>query len=145
MQEIIRTEKAPTPGNYNQAIKVDAGPGYLIFTAGQTGNLPQNIDKDEGVIDGGIIPQTRQALNNLEAVIQKAGGTFRNVIRVGVFVKDLKKDKHGFEKAYTEFLNERGINKENYPVRTTVEVSEIPLPEESTIVEIDAVAYVPKV
>jgi len=139
----VKTNKAPTPGDYSQALKVDIGYGWVVQTAGQTGNLPPMIDKDEPVIAGGIGPQTRQTLKNLEAVLEAAGADWKNVYKTTVFLEDLGGNKPGFDVAYKEFFRERGIK--NLPARSTVGVARVPLATEPTLVEIDAVAYIPKI
>lgn len=141
--EIIKTDRAPTPGNYSQAFKIDVGTGYLVYTAGQTGNLPPIFDKNEGVKRGGISLQTKQALTNLEAVLAAAGGRVNHIIKTTVFLEDLERDKGGFEEAYLGFFGERGITKEMLPARSTVQ-GRVPLATEPTIVEIEAVAFIPK-
>jgi 2-iminobutanoate/2-iminopropanoate deaminase len=140
--EIIRTDRAPTPGNYNQAFKVDVGLSYLLYTAGQTGNLPSIEDIDEPVVEGGIGPQTTQTLKNIEAVLAAAGGTLQHVIKTTVFLEDFA-DKAGFEEAYTGYFSEKGVSKDILPARSTVE-ARVPLATENTLVEIEAVAYIPK-
>ncbi|MEK6760555.1 MAG: RidA family protein [Nanoarchaeota archaeon] len=141
-REVIKTNKAPTPGNYSQAIKIDIGNGWLIYTAGQTGNFPNILDENESVVEGGIGPQTKRALNNLEEVLNEAGAGLMHVIKTTVYLENLERDKSEFEKFYKKFFDIRGIN--NLPSRSTVGVSKIPLATEDTIIEIDAVAYLPK-
>lgn len=132
--EKIETKKAPAPGNYSQARVVDVGNCKVVYTAGQTGNIPET---DE-VIEGGIGPQTRQALENIKGIVEEAGGTLGDIVKVTVFMKDMAHDKAGFEEVY------KSCFKKPYPARSLVEVSEIPLVTEPTIVEIEAIAYIKK-
>lgn len=140
--EYIQTDKTPTPGNYSQAVIIDIGRGQLIYTAGQTGNIPSILNKDEPVIEGGIGPQTTQALKNLEAVLNSVGAGADHIIKTTVFLEDLDNDKPTFEKAYKSFFESRGVTR--LPARSTVGVTRVPLATESTCVEIEAVAYLPK-
>jgi 2-iminobutanoate/2-iminopropanoate deaminase len=137
----IRTRNAPTPGNYSQARVVDVGTGRWIYTSGQTGNLPPIISGKEGVISADIGIQTKRTLYNLEAVIKEAGGEMRHVVKTTVFLENLERDKAGFERAYKEFFKERGLGN-SLPARSTVG-ARVPLADEATVVEIEAVAYVP--
>lgn len=105
-----------------------------MYTAGQTGNTP---DTDE-VAKGGIRPQTRQALDNIKGIVEEAGGTLDDIVKITVFMKDMASNKAGFEEIYKPYF------KDPYPSRSLVEVSEIPLVTEDTIVEIEAVAYIKK-
>jgi len=132
VHEKIETKKAPAPGNYSQGRMVDLGTYKILYTAGQTGNKP---DTDE-VVKGGIRPQTKQALDNIKGIVEKAGGTLDDIVKVTVFMKDMASNKKGFEEIYKSYL------KKPYPARSLVEVSEIPLVTEDTIVEIEAIAYI---
>jgi 2-iminobutanoate/2-iminopropanoate deaminase len=138
----IRSYRAPTPGNYSQAVVVDVGAGFLIYTAGQTGNLPALENKDEHVVEGGIGPQTNRALLNLEAVLQAAGASIGHIVKTTVYLEDLACDKAEFERAYVEFFSKRTST--TLPARSIVGVKNVPLAFEPTVVEIEAIAYVPK-
>lgn len=132
----ISTKNAPTPGNYSQGRVVDLGNHYVVHCAGQTGNNPEM--EDEAIVDGGIGPQTVQALRNIEAVLAEVGGSLCDVVDMTVFMKDMATDKAAFEAAYTEVM------KPPLPARALVEVSEIPLVAEDSVVELKATAYVRK-
>ena len=130
----IKTKLAPAPGNYNQGIVVDIGSHLVVYTAGQTGNDPVSGD----LVSGGIGPQTAQALNNLKGVLRTVGGRLEDIVNVTVFMKNMGEDKQGFEGVYSKYIPQP------LPARSLVEVKDIPLPGEGCLVEINAVAYVPK-
>lgn len=122
MREIISTEKAPPAiGPYSQAVKA----GNLLFVAGQIG-----INPATGQLEEGIEAQTRQALLNLKAILEAAGASLDNVVRVGVFLQDLK-DFQAMNTVYAEFFPH------SPPARTTVQVAALP---RNALVEIDAIA-----
>ena len=77
-----------------------------------------------------IGPQTRQVLKNLQAVLEEAGASMKDVVKTTVYLKDLSKfgEMNGI---YGEFFTPP------YPARATVEVSALPKGVE---VEIDAIA-----
>lgn len=78
----IQTAAAPTPaGHYAQAIVH----GGLVFVAGQ---LPVKPGQKEHAI-GMIEDQARQALANLDAILQAAGSSRDRVLRVTLYVSDL--------------------------------------------------------
>lgn len=129
---VLLTPNAPAPGNYSQARVVELGTHAMVFTAGQTGNDP----KTDLVVEGGIGPQTRQAMENLKAIMEAAGGSLDDVTKITVFMKNMAADKPGFEKEYKSFFPSR------FPARSLVEVKEIPLVSEDTIVEIEAVGII---
>jgi len=127
MRTAVKTDKAPKPaGPYSQAIKA----GSFIFVAGQGG-----VDPVTGrFVEGGVEEQTRQTLKNIEAILKAAGSSLDDVVKVSVFLKEVR-DFQAMNKVFAEFF------KEPPPARTTVGV-EFVAPE--MLVEIDVVAYSPE-
>jgi 2-iminobutanoate/2-iminopropanoate deaminase len=79
VREVFRTEKAPAPvAAYSQA----CASGPILSVAGQVG-----IDPTSGKIaEGGVGPQTEQALRNLDAVLAAAGASRDDVIRMDCYL-----------------------------------------------------------
>jgi 2-iminobutanoate/2-iminopropanoate deaminase len=77
-REVVSTAKAPKAiGPYSQGIKA----GDLLFTAGEAG-----VDPASGrLVEGGITAQTRQALENIRAILEAAGSSPQRVVKRGVF------------------------------------------------------------
>ena len=125
MKKAISTTKAPAAiGPYSQAIKV----GNLIYTSGQ---IP--IDPTTGVfVEGGIKEQTRQALTNVQTILEEAGLTMGNVVKTTVFMADMN-DFADMNTVYAEFFMEP------YPARSAVAVKTLP---KGALVEIEVVAEV---
>lgn len=123
----IHTNKAPEPsGFYSQAIKL----GNLIFTSSLGGVEPQTGD----LAPGGVGPQVRQALENLEAILEAAGTSMTNVVRVTVYLSDFA-DFEAYNEVYSAYFDP-----ESPPARTTVEVGRFP---GDMAVAMDAIAFVP--
>ena len=121
--KIIATADAPAAiGPYSQAVKT----GNLLFLSGQ---IP--LDPKTGtVVEGDVVAQTEQVLNNLAAVLAAAGASFANVVRTTIFLTDLNdfaKVNEAYGKRFTG----------NFPARATVQVAALP---RGSKVEIDAVA-----
>lgn len=133
---VILTLNAPSPGNYSQARVVEMGDQLIVYASGQTGSEP----KFGQVVSGGIGPQTRQAIRNLEAVLKEVGGHLGHVVKTTVYLQHMAGDKAGFEAAYVA-----GFAGFPYPARSLVEVSQVPLHTEDSVVMIDAIAHVPKI
>tara|TARA_X000000368_G_scaffold87907_1_gene66864 strand:+ start:511 stop:897 length:387 start_codon:yes stop_codon:yes gene_type:complete len=128
MKEIIKTSNAPSAiGTYSQGIKAN---GFL-FTSGQIG-----IDPDSGkLVDGGIRSQTDRTLSNINAILNESGIQKENIIKLSVFLINLGDFEH-INDSFSKFFNNS-----NFPARTTIEVSRLPL---NALVEIDCVALLDK-
>ena len=122
-REVVSTRNAPAAvGPYSQAIKV----GELVFTAGQLG-----IDPATGkFVEGDVTDQARQALKNLKAILEAAGTSLENVVKVTVFMQDMGDFKRVNE-VYAQFFTA------NPPARSAVQVAALPL---GGLVEMEAVA-----
>jgi 2-iminobutanoate/2-iminopropanoate deaminase len=132
--QVLFTKNSPEPGpNYVQGRVVDTRDLKTIFLSGQTGNEPLN----DTVVEGGIRPQTKQALENIINLLVSAGAGLEHVVKISIFLKNIE-DKAGFEEIYGQYFP--GIN----PSRNLAWVSEIPLASEETIVEIIAETVVVK-
>lgn len=125
-REVIATTKAPAAvGPYSQAIKANG----FVFTAGQLG-----LDPATGkLVEGDVTDQARQALKNLQAILEAAGSSLEQVVKVTVFLKDINDFKRVNE-VYAEFFQA------NPPARSAVQVAALPL---GGLVEIEAVAVAP--
>lgn len=125
MRKVIRTSDAPRPlGPYSQAI-VSEG---FVFVAGQ---IPVNPQTNQ-IEPGDIKSETRLALNNLRSILEAAGSSLKDVVRLGVFLADLN-DFAAMNEVFGEFFPE------NPPARSTVGCA---LPKIK--VEIDCIARVRK-
>ncbi len=113
--------------HYTDAVE---GGGFLYIS----GMLPVNAD-GELVGTGDVIRQSEQVLDNVGAVLQATGATFGDVVRVGVYVRDM---------ADRELINtvRRRYFGDARPASTLVEVSALANP--GALVEIEAVALLPR-
>jgi 2-iminobutanoate/2-iminopropanoate deaminase len=125
MKQGIFTDQAPKPvGPYSQAVKV----GNFLFVAGQIG-----IDPKTGKLREGFEEQVKQTFENISAILSASGYSWEDVVRVVVYLKDLSKFSD-FNRLYQELLKDVSVP----PVRSTVEVSSLPL---NALVEIEVTAY----
>ena len=126
-QQIIQTNEAPKAvGPYVQARKV----GPMLYTSGQIALHPDTGE----MVGSDVETQTKQALNNLLAVVRAAGGDRENIVKNTVFLKDM--DHFGTVNAiYEEFFGE------HKPARSCVEVARLP---KDALVEIESVALIPE-
>merc|ERR1712180_497677 len=80
---IISTKKAPNAiGPYNQAVLVDK----TLYISGQIGFIPETMK----IIEGGAVPEARQALTNMGHILSAASCDYSNVVKTTVLMADMK-------------------------------------------------------
>lgn len=107
--------------------------GRQLHVAGQIG-----WDATQRIVPGGLVPQTRQALENIVAVLASGGARPEHLVRLTWYLTD--------RAAYLAASKELGevyreVIGRHYPAMTAVEVSS--LMEADAVVEIEATAIVP--
>ena len=112
-RRVIRTEDAPSPGGcYSQAIEANG----FVFTASLAG-----IDPKTGkLVSGGIEPQVRQALDNMDAILKAARTSLENVTQITAYLRSFD-DFGAYNKAYSEYFDVTMA-----PARITVEGGKYP-------------------
>ena len=101
--------------------------GEFLFLSGQIGLNPETGK----LVEGGIKEQTKQALNNLGAVLKEAGMDYDNVVRATVYLSDMN-NFQSMNSVYSGYFNSP-----HPPSRSTVEVRLLP---KGALVEIDLIA-----
>lgn len=124
MKNIINTIDAPAAiGPYSQGVRA----GNFLFVSGQ---LP--IDPATGAFAGSDIEtQTKQALENVKAVVNAAGMELQDVVKANVYMKDLGSFA-AMNAVYASYFTS------DCPARAAVEVSRLP---KDALIEIEAIAY----
>lgn len=104
-RETITTDAAPTPlASYSQGSRI----GPVLAVAGQVG-----IDPQTGDVDNEVGAQTDQALRNVQAVLEAAGSSLDDVVRVDAYLTD-PADLAAYNKVYARWFQP------SPPARTTV-------------------------
>lgn len=126
MKQPVKTDKAPAAiGPYSQGVEWDS---KLVFTSGQ---IP--LDPRTGqLVEGDIKAQTRQALENLKAVLEAGGSNLRKVIKCTVFLADMN-DFAAMNQVYGEYFNQAP------PARSAFQVARLP---KDARIEIEAIAEI---
>tara|TARA_Y100000588_G_scaffold262429_1_gene277069 strand:- start:125 stop:529 length:405 start_codon:yes stop_codon:yes gene_type:complete len=126
MKKIIKTKNAPEAiGPYSQAVKVN---GFL-FSAGQIG-----IDPSTGqLVDGGAEKEIEQVIKNLDSILEAEGLNRTHITKLTVYVTNLS-TFNILNNAFTHYFNGS-----EFPARSTVEVSALPL---GASVEVDFIAFI---
>ncbi|MGL5296827.1 MAG: RidA family protein [Culicoidibacterales bacterium] len=123
MMKAIQTPHAPEAiGPYSQAIFS----GDTLYISGQIPFDPKTMT----LVSQDIVEQTKQSLENVKAVVEAAGLTLENVVKVGIFITDMDEFVKINEVYAQYFMNHK-------PARSTVEVSRLP---RDVKIEIEAIA-----
>lgn len=118
----IHTDKAPASiGPYSQAVVT----GSLVFTSGQIPLVPETGEMKEGCIRC----QTKQVMQNLQAVLEAAGSSLDCVVKTTCFLADIN-DFAAFNEVYAEFIQGK-------PARSCVAVKDLP---KGAKVEVEVIA-----
>ena len=125
-KEIIRTSRVPQPtAPLSQATRF----GNLVFVSGSVGRSPETGELPEG----GIKEQARQTLENIKSVLEEAGTSLDNVLKVTCYLKDLA-DRPGFNEVYGSYFPK------DPPARTAFQAGGL---GSGVLVEIETIACIP--
>jgi 2-iminobutanoate/2-iminopropanoate deaminase len=120
MRQIVSAEGAPKPaGPYSHAVVTDG----LVFISGQG-----PVDPETGTIPDAFADQVRQTLRNVQVILEAAGSSLDDVVKVNAYVTDLTRFQE-FNEVYGEFFQH------DPPARTTVGASLL-----GFLVEVDCIA-----
>jgi len=123
-KEIILTNNAPSPiGPYNQAIKIN----NILYLSGQ---IPLTLKME--LIQNNLKAEVTQVMKNLEAILNAANMSFKNVVKSTIFLDNMDNFKTVNE-IYGEYFE-----KEIAPSRETVAVKTLP---KNVRVEISMIAH----
>ncbi len=120
MKKTVMAEKGPKPaGPYSHAVVANG----FVFISGQG-----PVDPETGTMPDAFAVQVRQTLRNVQTILEAAGTSLDNVVKVNAYVTDLTRFQE-FNEVYEEFFQQ------DPPARTTVGASLL-----GFLVEVDCVA-----
>ncbi len=111
-EAIIPPGSSPPLAPYSPAVKI----GDLLYLSGQLGRDPAT----GALVEGGTVPQARQAMENLRVLLAAAGLDFSHVVRATVYLADLD-EYAAFNEEYGKYFGDVP------PARVCVQVARIPL------------------
>ncbi|TPX07650.1 uncharacterized protein E0L32_010648 [Thyridium curvatum] len=122
----VSTSKAPAPlPQFSQAIKHNG----MVYCSGNVGLSPET----RKLAEGGATAEARQAIANLKAILEEAGSSLANIVKMNIFITTMD-DFGAINKAYDEFFDSISPK----PCRTCVAVYQLPL---GAKVEIECTAF----
>jgi enamine deaminase RidA (YjgF/YER057c/UK114 family) len=136
MQERPVTFKNPKalslPKGYSQAAEIDMGSSRMIIMAGQVA-----LDKAGNLVGkGDLAKQANQCFINIKHIVEDAGGSMNNIVKLNYYIKDVSKVQ------LLRNIRDKYINTKTPPTSTLVEVSK--LFRDDLLIEIEATAVIPK-
>lgn len=136
VQGKVLTGKAKPRGRFPHVTRA----GDFVFVSGTSSRRPDNsiegAEVDEfGTVDLDIRAQTRAVIENIREILRVEGAGLANVVEISTFLVNMN-DFGGYNEIYGEYFDESG------PTRTTVAVHQLPHPH--LLIEIKAIAYVPR-
>ncbi|KAJ0160872.1 endoribonuclease L-PSP [Colletotrichum tabaci] len=129
IEKVLTTAAPPPLPQFSQAIKYNG----MVYCSGSIGILTDRPGMVQA--EGTVKDRTRQALKNLAAVLEAAGSSPRNIVKVNVYITKMT-DFAIMNEAYDEFFTW-----DPKPARTCVAVYQLPL---GTDVEIECTAFLNK-
>ena len=137
IQNKVIEGKARPLGNYPHVKRV----GDFIYVSGTSSRRSDNThvgatQDEEGNWQLDIRQQTKAVIENIGELLKSVGADLSNVVDITTFLVDMK-DFKGYNEVYGTFFNH-----ETGPTRTTVAVHQLPHP--NLLIEIKAIAYLPK-
>lgn len=122
MKRTVMAEKGPKPaGPYSHAVVANG----FVFISGQG-----PVDPETGTMPDAFVDQVRQILRNVQTILEAAGTSLDNVVKVNAYVTDLTRFQE-FNEVYGEFFQH------DPPARTTVGSSLL-----GFLVEVDCIASI---
>jgi 2-iminobutanoate/2-iminopropanoate deaminase len=120
MRRTVMAEKGPQPaGPYSHAVVANG----FVFISGQG-----PVDPESGTMPDAFADQVRQTLSNVQTILEAAGSSLDNVVKVNAYVTDLTRFAE-FNEVYKEFFQD------DPPARTTVATALLGI-----LVEVDCIA-----
>jgi len=103
-------------------------------TVWMRGQCPQNLDNGVNIASIDPAEQTHKVMQNIKLLIEEAGGTMNHLIKIVVYITDIK-NREAIYQVIGEYI------KNVHPVSTGLVVERLARPE--WLVEIDATAVIP--
>ena len=129
-RKVTFTPLAPTPvGPYSQGVILSAGHSTLYLS----GQIGINVRTGALVSPDSVVDQTQQAFTNFKTVVESAGASLANVVKVNIFLTNMNNFPQVNE-VMKQFFDAP------FPARSTVGVASLPL---GALVELEGIVQLP--
>jgi enamine deaminase RidA (YjgF/YER057c/UK114 family) len=130
-QDILNPPSLARPSGFSHGVLTTGG--RLLFLAGQTAS-----DAEGNIIGvGDLVAQYTQVLHNLQVVVEAAGGTMQNIVKMTIFVSN--RDDY---RAHLKPLGQvhRTYFSNHYPATALLEISRFF--QDGALIEIEGIAVI---
>jgi 2-iminobutanoate/2-iminopropanoate deaminase len=93
--EYLMTPSANSEGPFSSGVRV----GNMLFLSGKIGTVPETGQ----LIEGGILPESRQVMDNIKATLEELGSSLENVVKCTVMIDDIAQ-WGAFNEIYVEYF-----------------------------------------
>ena len=122
MRKTVMADKGPAPaGPYSHAVVANG----FVFISGQG-----PVNPETGAMPDAFADQVRQTFKNVQTILEAAGSSLENVVKVNAYLTDLTRFAE-FNDVYNEFFQD------DPPARTTVATALLGI-----LVEVDCIAAI---
>jgi 2-iminobutanoate/2-iminopropanoate deaminase len=121
-QAISPKSGPPAKGPYSPAIAF----GDLVFVSGQG-----PVDATGKIVVGDVVEEMKVALDNVRVILEAAGSSFEQVLKVTLYLKDMN-DFARVNEVYRQYFGPV------FPARTTIQAGRLPF---DIKIEIDVIAF----
>jgi 2-iminobutanoate/2-iminopropanoate deaminase len=121
------------PSAFSRGMTVSIGGARLVFVSGTASVGPRG----ESLYPGDFAAQARRAFENARAVLQSAGGEWKDVVKITIFIKDIARYYGDFNRVRCDYFRE--MNVMPYPASTCVEAK---LCRDDLLVEMEMIAVI---
>jgi enamine deaminase RidA (YjgF/YER057c/UK114 family) len=132
-KEIVNPPNLAPPRGFNHGIVVSGG--RLLFLAGQDGSGPDG----RIAAPGDLVAQFAQVLRNLRTVVEAAGGTMQDIVKLNIFVADRDAYRANLKPLGAIFREHFG---DYYPTMALFEISR--LFQDEALIEMEGFAVIPE-
>ena len=129
--KFINPSAVNRPKGYSQAAQIDLGSCKMLIISGQVA-----FDSNGNLVGkGDFSEQAEQVFRNIKSIVESAGGSMNNVVKLGFYLVDIKQIQA------LRGIRDKFFNPKEPPTSTLVEVSK--LFRDDVLVEIEAIAIIP--
>lgn len=121
----------PKPSSFSRGLRIDLG-GVSVLLISGTASIDEN---GVSVHIGDFKAQLRRTYQNITALLEAEGATWKDIVRTSCYLRDIERDYAAFNEGRTEFFREQGL--ELLPASTGIQAI---LCRPELLIEIEAIA-----